>query len=379
MLNIGTPQEAVAHLLAPVTPEEFCARYLEREPLHVAREVKDHYACWLTLQAWLDVLASHSPEIVELKVSRESDVAANITMQQARDAFGEGATLVANALQKVYGPVAGLVRQMELFFWQPFQTNSYLTPPGNRGFNAHFDLHDVFIVQVHGAKRWRVYTPEVELPLREQNKLIKLDPGTRPMMEVELQAGHLLYLPRGYIHEGDSVGNDISLHLSLGMVGFTWRDALVHVIDRLALEQRELRRYVPMGDGEAFARELAEVLAMVAPELQRRAFTSAQQAFVQSRPAVLPQLRLNGPSLSQESRLRRHPLVAVCTRPVPDAVAVLFHGKGIELPKAAEPALRFMLDRTEPFAVHQVPGLDAVNRLRLAAHLHQQGLLERLD
>ena len=34
----------------------------------------------------------------------------------------------------------------------PVQANAYITPPSNRGFDPHYDVHDVFILQTAGVK-----------------------------------------------------------------------------------------------------------------------------------------------------------------------------------------------------------------------------------
>ena len=36
------------------------------------------------------------------------------------------------------------------------------------GFKAHFDTHDVFVLQIEGCKRWTLYDTPIELPLRGQ-------------------------------------------------------------------------------------------------------------------------------------------------------------------------------------------------------------------
>jgi lysine-specific demethylase/histidyl-hydroxylase NO66 len=35
----------------------------------------------------------------------------------------------------------------------------YLTPPGTQGFAPHYDDVEVFILQLEGKKRWRLYEP----------------------------------------------------------------------------------------------------------------------------------------------------------------------------------------------------------------------------
>ena len=44
--------------------------------------------------------------------------------------------------------------------------NLYLTPAGAQGFDAHYDWMDGLVVQLDGAKRWRLYPPLVALPPR---------------------------------------------------------------------------------------------------------------------------------------------------------------------------------------------------------------------
>ena len=51
------------------------------------------------------------------------------------------------------------VRSLEREFSTRFQANIYLTPGNAQGFHPHYDSHDVFVVQLQGTKRWRVWAP----------------------------------------------------------------------------------------------------------------------------------------------------------------------------------------------------------------------------
>ena len=52
-----------------------------------------------------------------------------------------------------------------------------------------------------GEKRWLVYEPVLELPLKHQRYSAELgEPGSR-VLDVTLRAGDTLYLPRGWLHE----------------------------------------------------------------------------------------------------------------------------------------------------------------------------------
>ncbi len=60
----------------------------------------------------------------------------------------------------------------------PAQVNAYYTPRAAQGLPVHHDTHDVFVLQVAGEKRWLVYEPALELPLRNQKYSAELgEPG----------------------------------------------------------------------------------------------------------------------------------------------------------------------------------------------------------
>ena len=111
----------------------------------------------------------------------------------------------------------------------------YRTPPNARGFQAHFDFEDVFIVQVSGSKRWRVWEPDpsvgmARLPIKEPRTeaLRSKDyvPSLRPR-SVELLAGDVLYIPRGHPHMAET-GMNHSLHLTVTLMDqdITWEKLL---------------------------------------------------------------------------------------------------------------------------------------------------------
>ena len=87
----------------------------------------------------------------------------------------------------------------------PVQVNAYITPPENRGFAAHYDVHDVFVLQVAGHKRWHVHEPVVLNPLPDQpwqqhRAAVAARAAEQPLIDVALEPGDALYLPRGYLH-----------------------------------------------------------------------------------------------------------------------------------------------------------------------------------
>jgi 50S ribosomal protein L16 3-hydroxylase len=79
---------------------------------------------------------------------------------------------------------------------------SYATDGG--GVGPHFDSYDVFLLQAHGRRRWRI-GPQRDLRLRDDLPL-KILSHFQPEAEWVLEPGDLLYLPPRYAHDGIAVG-----------------------------------------------------------------------------------------------------------------------------------------------------------------------------
>ncbi|MFE2373876.1 cupin domain-containing protein [Streptomyces sp. NPDC059398] len=173
--------------------------------------------------------------------------------------FADGATLVLQALQRTWEPVACLVAGLSTELGHPVQANAYVTPPQNRGFDDHYDVHDVFVLQIEGTKRWLVHEPVHPDPLPDQPwtghrpAVAGAARGT-PRIDTVLEPGDTLYLPRGWLHAAEAQG-ETSIHLTLGI--HTWtRYALAEQLAQCALaalrEDPGMRGTLPLGvDGPA--------------------------------------------------------------------------------------------------------------------------------
>jgi len=79
---------------------------------------------------------------------------------------------------------------------------SFATDGG--GVGPHFDSYDVFLLQAHGRRRWRIGRQE-DLSLQADVPL-KILSNFVPEEELVLEAGDMLYLPPGYAHDGIAEG-----------------------------------------------------------------------------------------------------------------------------------------------------------------------------
>jgi 50S ribosomal protein L16 3-hydroxylase len=79
---------------------------------------------------------------------------------------------------------------------------SYATDGG--GVGPHFDSYDVFLLQAHGRRRWRIGR-QPDFSLRDDVPL-KILANFAPEEEHVLDPGDMLYLPPGYAHDGIAEG-----------------------------------------------------------------------------------------------------------------------------------------------------------------------------
>uniref|UniRef100_A0A8W7P0F4 Bifunctional lysine-specific demethylase and histidyl-hydroxylase n=1 Tax=Anopheles coluzzii TaxID=1518534 RepID=A0A8W7P0F4_ANOCL len=98
--------------------------------------------------------------------------------------------------------------------------NFYLTPPGSQGFAPHYDDIEAFVLQIEGRKRWRLYGPRQpqEVLARVSSENLRQDElAGPPIVDVVLEAGDLLYFPRGCIHQAATVPGAHSLHITVSV------------------------------------------------------------------------------------------------------------------------------------------------------------------
>uniref|UniRef100_A0A4W3JV16 Bifunctional lysine-specific demethylase and histidyl-hydroxylase n=1 Tax=Callorhinchus milii TaxID=7868 RepID=A0A4W3JV16_CALMI len=122
---------------------------------------------------------------------------------------------------------------LQEFFGSMVGANIYLTPPGTQGFAPHYDDIEAFVLQLEGSKYWRIYNPRTEgefLPQVSSVNLTEEDLG-KPVLEVVLEPGDLLYFPRGFIHQASCLPTTHSLHVTISTYQkHTWGNLLKKIL-----------------------------------------------------------------------------------------------------------------------------------------------------
>lgn len=162
--------------------------------------------------------------------------------------FADGSTIVLQGLHRTWGPLIDFTQQLAEELGHPVQANAYVTPSQNTGFSDHYDVHDVFVLQVAGEKLWRLRPPVHPAPLRDEpwtDHRAEVEEAAQhpPEHEFTLRPGDVLYLPRGWVHSATALGG-VSTHLTLGIHVWTRRhlaDELVSIALATASRDERLR------------------------------------------------------------------------------------------------------------------------------------------
>jgi hypothetical protein len=289
-------------------------------------------------------------------------------VDRVAEEFSAGATIVLQALHHSWLPLARYCRDLESSLGHPVQANSYLTPSGSQGLPVHHDTHEVLSLQVAGEKRWLVYAPVLELPLKHQRYTPSLGPPGETVLDVTLSPGDTLYLPRGWLHEALTSESD-SLHITIGINVRPWVDAVRAALEELESELPYRRSIDEEPDG---------LLELLADRLEpARVRQLARDRLVRSRRPVLDgqisELRALA-GLDPDTLLERRPTVIADL----EGTTLSFEGQRLRFPERLEPELAFLLATDGPFTAAKLPGnLDDAGRLVLVRRLVRAGFLRR--
>lgn len=155
--------------------------------------------------------------------------------------YSQGATIVLSQAQHLFPELTELCRDVVRMMKMRCQTNVYISPPGNQGFNAHYDSHDVFILQSSGSKTFNFYPSSVELPLPEEQFDAARLTSAKIDESIKLSAGDTLYIPRGIVHDAIADEQLASIHVTLGVYPALLKDYVDDLLHSVLLNHKRFR------------------------------------------------------------------------------------------------------------------------------------------
>jgi hypothetical protein len=253
------------------------------------------------------------------------------------------------------------------------QANAYITPPVSSGLRVHHDGHDVFALQTYGRKQWVAYEPGID----EQQ------PPATPLMDLQLQAGEALYMPRGAPHAARTV-DAASVHITIGIRSTTWAELLRRVVTDI-IDEAEFDDVLPTSyahDPQTLAPAVAARLDDLASRITARdagaVATAAADRFWSSRPPQLSgQLRqlLAADQIDDATEVVRRPGATCRLMSTDGRLTAQLGDRRLRMPVSLAPAMTFVAAHRD-FAVNDLAGLlNEASRRTSTVRLVREGLL----
>jgi ribosomal protein L16 Arg81 hydroxylase len=397
-LRVARPAslETLEYILGSDSPDRFVAEVLGKRFLLCRGDDPDRFQGLLTTDVLETVLGSFGLRGQDIRlVQLDREIRASeyswrdglVDPFRVSRLFSEGATVVFGSLQDRHEPLRRLCAGLTEESGSRTQTNVYLTPPGFQGFRAHWDTHDVFVLQVSGSKRWRMYDGGPEQPLPHQ----KFDPEVHEpgpiQSELTLSAGDTLYIPRGVMHAAEST-DEMSLHITLGLMPYSWADLLADCLMEIAERSPDWRANVPFGFASGGHSGLAETrarflerLAALRDEVDVETVLAARLDLVGAahRPRAHDFLAqaADATDLSENHVVESRPGLAFRIEAENGRVVVLCGQRRVDFPTAALATLEAVLGKGPSPAGSIGDGLDWASRRVVLTTLIREGFVTK--
>lgn len=143
-------------------------------------------------------------------------------------AYLDGCSVVNNHADQLSPHIAALCHDLQQSFPHVY-ANTYLTPPNQQAVPAHADDRDVFVIQILGRKEWTVYET-IPIPYPYPDEQVGKDNLTVPEQVLQgpvaiqhvLEAGNVLYMPRGFVHQARALPGEMSFHVTIALATQDW-------------------------------------------------------------------------------------------------------------------------------------------------------------
>lgn len=255
----------LAELIAPVTSDEFFKSHWPHSPLFIpatANKLKTIFDI-KSLQDIESLVEARSQKVRACLPDFDDEYSSiHLDPQDALKAYRNSMTLVFDSMQKQNVVIhdslnqirqdLGLVTGGESDLCKA-RSIAYATPSGG-GTRLHFDANVNFIIQLSGSKQWvlapntsvknpteRFTTGALEMPraLEKQCHDMLLDDVPENALEIDMQPGCVLFVPRGYWHATTTFEDSLSLNFTFSQP--TWADVFTKSLQEYLLTSSDWR------------------------------------------------------------------------------------------------------------------------------------------
>jgi hypothetical protein len=190
-------------------------------------------------------------------------------------------------VQEVVPNVGKLAEELQDIFQGIITANLYAGWGNQHGFDLHWDIADLFVLQIYGRKRWKVYRPTRPYPLTNDIKDAP-KPTEPPVFDGTINDGDVLHVPRGWWHMAYPL-NEPSLHLTFGIESLHGAD-FVRWWAQKTLREPDVRKNIPLdsdaGDQLEYFRTILQIMGKELDERKIGLFLRERRAARRTRPRV---------------------------------------------------------------------------------------------
>ncbi|XP_018330230.1 ribosomal oxygenase 1 [Agrilus planipennis] len=247
-------------LIAPIKASDFFETYWEKKPLIIKRgsNIYRHILSTEQLDLMLrenSLFFTKNVDVVQYKDGKKENfnTEGRAYASNLWSFYSDGCSIRILNPHTYNSKIHQLLAALQEYFGTMAGANIYLTPPGSQGFAPHYDDIEAFVIQLEGRKHWKLYGPRNSSDILPRYSSENFDPKdlTSPVKEITLEAGDLLYFPRGVIHEGHTDDDSHSLHMTVSVYQRTsYADLLEHGLKaaiKIATEEDpEYRKGLPI-------------------------------------------------------------------------------------------------------------------------------------
>jgi lysine-specific demethylase/histidyl-hydroxylase NO66 len=386
---------SLAWLLHPLTVESFLNEIWGTTHYHVSRNCPGYFDGLLGGSASVDeLLGFFRPDLSLVRLVREQDKKEPYLYRLANGVFdaaaigkdfADGYSIVLESIHRYVRAIASLLHAIEVELNFATQVNAYFTPPQSQGFVAHYDDHDVLILQIRGSKIWHLYDGADVAP----HEMVRQEPVAAAALpsptDVRLEAGDVLYLPRGRVHAAEAT-SELSVHLTLGLLAPTLHLLVTRALDSLSYSDDRVHTQLPpqyLNDPDVRAglgvlvHDIVEALEQ--PSVIAEGLASLEDDFVKrGQGPPVGQAIASAVGIDGRTRVVKYQPLYSRVTDTSDGVALHFAQLVVNAAPDHKGALQFLSKSTEPFRICDMPELSAAQQMELARTLIVNGFLVRL-
>lgn len=291
-------RKAFEELIAPLGWDDFVRDHLGRAPLHVSgdaaalgrlaqpgpvRRLIEDGIPWQFRrmpEMYLDGLRVPHEDLVDTYVDMDGREARRPRLGRIARLLERGATVNAFGQEGNFPGLAWLRQVFSRAFSAECEVATFYSQQDHQGLAPHYDCVEIFVLQLHGRKRWFVSTQQVQSPVVGYGTATRYDDQAMHA-EMVLEPGDLLYFPRGTFHQAIAMSEE-SLHATVAVKLPSYLDLLA-VLAETAPDVDAIRGDLPLGGPRAWVGAKAELLRRLAAALDSPTFDAELERMLLTR------------------------------------------------------------------------------------------------